>query len=122
MNVDGAIKPGVSPPAESSVDRARRATSGSAPAPGSGEPPHEAPAITVEGPPRPRPAAEAFAARKASKTRGGTRLHIDEATNQVIAQIVNVNNEVIKQLPPEERLRIAARYRLYIGLVFDKQI
>ena len=122
MNVDGAIRTGVTFPAESSVGRARTATSGSAPAPASRAPSHEAPAITVEAPPRPRPAAEAIAARKASKTRGGTRLHIDEATNQVIAQIVNVNNEVIKQLPPEERLRIAMRFRQVVGLIFDKQI
>ncbi|MCH7958792.1 MAG: flagellar protein FlaG [Candidatus Hydrogenedentes bacterium] len=53
------------------------------------------------------------------RNRGGVRLHIDEGTNQVVAEIVDKNDEVIRQLPPEEALRIAARFREVIGLIFD---
>ncbi|MCH7909297.1 MAG: flagellar protein FlaG [Candidatus Hydrogenedentes bacterium] len=53
------------------------------------------------------------------RNRGGIRLHIDEGTNQIVAEILNRDNEVIRQLPPEEALRIAARFREIIGLIFD---
>ena len=53
------------------------------------------------------------------QNRGGIRLHIDEGTNQIVAEILNRDNEVIRQLPPEEALRIAARFREIIGLIFD---
>ena len=46
-------------------------------------------------------------------------MHFDEATNQIVAEILNRDNEVIRQLPPEEALRIAARFREIIGLIFD---
>lgn len=55
-------------------------------------------------------------------TPNGLRLHVDEATNRVVAEIVNKNNEVIKQLPPKEALRIAARFRQMVGLIFDQKI
>lgn len=66
-------------------------------------------------------APDLLAARIAANARGGTRLHVDEATNRIVAQIVNAENQVIKQIPPEEALRVAARIRNIVGLLFDRQ-
>lgn len=51
----------------------------------------------------------------------GSRIHLDRATDRLVVEIVNANNEVIRQLPPEEALRIAARFRQITGLIFDRQ-
>jgi len=50
-----------------------------------------------------------------------TRLRIDEGTKRIVAQIVNEDHEVIKQIPPEELLRIAARFRDLQGKLFDRK-
>lgn len=60
--------------------------------------------------------------RGATNVRSGTRLHLDGATDRIVAQIVNAENEVIRQLPPEEVLKIIAQFRKVVGLIFDKQI
>jgi len=49
------------------------------------------------------------------------RLRIDEASKRIVAQIVNEDNEIIKQIPPEELLRIAARFRDLRGKLFDRK-
>jgi uncharacterized FlaG/YvyC family protein len=54
--------------------------------------------------------------------RTGTRLRIDKATNRIVAQIVGRDNNVIKQIPPEEALAIAARIREFRGEIFDKTV
>lgn len=100
---------------------------GRSPPPG---PRHEAPApqtqdvsasrVKVET--RTNPAADALAAKRADISRGGTRIHIDDATNQVITEILNESNEVIRQVPPEDAIRIAARFRQITGLLFDLHI
>ena len=54
--------------------------------------------------------------------RAGTRLRIDATTKQVVAQIVGRHNNVIKQIPPEEALKIAARIRELHGQLFDEII
>jgi uncharacterized FlaG/YvyC family protein len=54
--------------------------------------------------------------------RSGTRLRIDEASKRIVAQIMNQNNEVIKQIPPEEALKIAARFREICGKLFDQKV
>jgi len=51
--------------------------------------------------------------------RAGTQLRVDETTERVVAQIVNEANEVMKQIPPEELLKILARTRELQGLLFD---
>jgi len=60
--------------------------------------------------------------RDPDTVRGGTRLRIDAATERIVAQILNVEREVIRQVPPEELLRIAARFREITGLIFDRQV
>ena len=54
--------------------------------------------------------------------RSGTRLRIDEASKRIVAQIMGQNNEVIRQIPPEEVLRIAARFREICGKLFDQKV
>ncbi len=50
-----------------------------------------------------------------------TSLRVDRESNRIVARILDENNEVIKQIPPEEMLRIAARFRQIQGLLFDER-
>ncbi|MCX5769660.1 MAG: flagellar protein FlaG [Candidatus Hydrogenedentes bacterium] len=54
--------------------------------------------------------------------RTGTRLRIDKATKRIVAQIVGRDNNIIKQIPPEEALEIAARLREFRGEFFDESV
>ena len=49
------------------------------------------------------------------------RLRIDSESRQVIAQIVDENRQVVKQIPREELLRISANFRRLNGLLFDQK-
>ena len=53
--------------------------------------------------------------------RGGTRLRIDSGTDQIVAQILNESKEVLKQVPPEEYLKVVSKVRRLKGLLFDEQ-
>ncbi|HOZ49600.1 MAG TPA: flagellar protein FlaG [Candidatus Hydrogenedentes bacterium] len=65
-------------------------------------------------------AARNEAAQESLETpRGGTRLSVDKPTGRIVAQIVDVNHEIIKQIPPEELLKIAAKLRDLRGVLFD---
>jgi len=68
-----------------------------------------------------RPFADVAAAKPFGERRG-TRIHVDEATDRFVAQILNEKREVIKQIPPEELLKIVANVRKYQGLLFDEMI
>lgn len=72
--------------------------------------------------PRTNPAADALAARQSAISASGVRIRVDETTHQVITQILNESNEVIRQLPPEDALKIAARFRQITGLIFDLNV
>lgn len=65
-----------------------------------------------------RPTEAAVLMRSASRP----RFRVDEASEQLVAQLINEHNEVIKQIPPEEMLRIASRLRQLKGLLFDERI
>lgn len=52
----------------------------------------------------------------------GSRVYHDDAANRYIIQIVNENNEVIRQVPQEELLKSAERLREITGLIFDKSV
>jgi flagellar protein FlaG len=52
----------------------------------------------------------------------GTRLRIDRESKRIIVQIVNSKDEVIKQIPPEDMLRIASKIRQIQGLLFDENV
>lgn len=49
-----------------------------------------------------------------------TRLKLDEETKRIVIQILNANNEVMKQIPPEEWLRFLAKWQKIQGLFFDE--
>lgn len=55
-------------------------------------------------------------------TVSGVRLHVDAETNRIVAQIVDENDEVVRQIPPEDALRIASQTRELLGLLFDKTV
>lgn len=66
-------------------------------------------------------AESAIVARSRENIGSGSRVYRDEATAQYVIQIVNDSNEVIRQLPPEEALRIAQRFREITGILFDER-
>ena len=70
----------------------------------------------------PSPAAEVLQQRRLAKTASGIRLQVNDTVDRVIAQIVNESNEVIKQIPPEEAVRVFTRFREVTGLIFDLEI
>jgi len=57
-----------------------------------------------------------------SQQRAGTRLRVDEDTNQIIVQILDENNQVIRQIPPEELLKVAAKLRDINARIFDQSV
>ncbi|MFP4501631.1 MAG: flagellar protein FlaG [Candidatus Hydrogenedentota bacterium] len=50
-----------------------------------------------------------------------TRFRVDKATRRIVVQLIDDNNEIIKQVPPQELLDIAARFRRLRGLLFDER-
>lgn len=49
--------------------------------------------------------------------------HIHKETNQLVVKVVDPQtNEVIKEIPPEEMLKLAEKLHKMIGLFFDKKI
>lgn len=49
--------------------------------------------------------------------------HIHKETNQLIVQILDPQtNKVIKEIPPEEMLKLAENLHKMIGLFFDKKV
>ena len=56
------------------------------------------------------------------RIRSGSRIHVDEATDQFVVEIVNSKNEVIRQIPLEEALRLEVLFQQITGLIFDKQV
>ena len=120
MDINGTIQPLAPPAGETSVTR----PTATVPPPGSDGTETETDIRDVagwRGEERAQTARDSFAARIAANTRSGTRFHVDESSRRFIAEILNENNEVIKQIPPEEALRIAARFRQLVGLLFNQQ-
>lgn len=72
--------------------------------------------VTAE---RGNPALERLEQQRLANTPSGIRIRVDEPTRQFVAQILNEAQEVIKQIPPEEALEAAARFRVVTGLLFD---
>lgn len=50
-----------------------------------------------------------------------TRLHLDEESQQIVAQILDENNEVVRQIPPEALLELSARFNRLEGLLFNRE-
>ena len=51
----------------------------------------------------------------------GSRAYHDETTNRFVVKVVNSNNEVIHQIPMEEALEHARRFRKFTGMIFDQK-
>lgn len=49
----------------------------------------------------------------------GIRLRVDETTRRIVAQILDANDQVIRQIPPEELLELAANVAELRGILFD---
>lgn len=48
---------------------------------------------------------------------------IDQGTNKVVIRVIDGDtNEVIRQIPPEEMLRVSARIKELLGVLFDKTL
>jgi uncharacterized FlaG/YvyC family protein len=45
---------------------------------------------------------------------------LSDPPRRLIAEIVDANNEVIKEIPSKEVVEIAARFRRLVGLLFDE--
>ena len=51
----------------------------------------------------------------------GVKMRLDEGSKRIVAQITNEMDEVIKQIPPEELLKIVAKIRQLHGMLFDRE-
>jgi flagellar protein FlaG len=49
------------------------------------------------------------------------RVRVDDSTGEFIIQILNEEEQVVRQIPAEEMLRIAARFEQLQGLLFDRR-
>ena len=105
-----AVSPREAPP--SPGPRTAETVRDTAPAARTGPGPSEEKQATAASENRPNPPV----------TRSGVRMRLDEASKRIVGQITNDMNEVIKQIPPEELLRIAARIRELQGTLFDRQV
>lgn len=83
----------------------------------------------------PEPAPETRGTEGENETRGvprrivveqqlppNTRLRVDEESNQIVAQILDENNEVVRQIPPEALLELSSKFNKLEGLLFDREI
>ena len=89
--------------------------------------------VRVPAPPPPDPvelgndrtaqvAVETIVSESRDKVRSGSRIHVDEATDQFVVEIVNSKNEVIRQIPLEEALRLDVLFREITGIIFDQKV
>jgi len=46
---------------------------------------------------------------------------VDRENGEIVAQILDQNGEVIRQIPPEELRELAERFRRLQGLLFDQE-
>ncbi len=67
-------------------------------------------------------AVETIVSESRDKVRTGSRIHVDEATDQFVVEIVNAKNEVIRQIPLEEALRLDVLFRKITGIIFDQKV
>jgi uncharacterized FlaG/YvyC family protein len=54
--------------------------------------------------------------------RTGTRVHIDPESKEVIVQIVDENDNVIRQIPAEELLQLRKSAEEFEAKLFDKKV
>ncbi|MFO7976518.1 MAG: flagellar protein FlaG [Candidatus Hydrogenedentota bacterium] len=120
MAVEGVTPPGPSKPSPSPVrgDFPRAGPDGMhtrETVHAKAKPQQAAPRQTIERP-------ETVALAKPRPKRAGMRLSIDEQTKRIVAKIVDETNRVIKQIPPEEILRIIAQGRKVRAQMFNEVV
>jgi hypothetical protein len=79
------------------------------------------PAAPLDSPsaePEPRGVPQTLAVRQ--QLPPNTRLRVDEESNQIVAQILDENNEVVRQIPPEALLELSSKFNRLEGLLFDR--
>jgi uncharacterized FlaG/YvyC family protein len=85
--------------------------------------PAEKPAATQQAPPaenREQSAASSVDALAHTRP-SGARFRVDAATKRMVSQVLDENREVMKQIPPEQLLKISANFRKFTALLFDEQ-
>lgn len=50
----------------------------------------------------------------------GSRAYHDKTTNRFVIEVVNSNNEVIRQIPLEDTLESARLFRKFTGMIFNQ--
>ena len=66
-------------------------------------------------------AVDPIVSRSRDNVRSGSRVHVDQATDRFVVEIVNAKNEVIRQIPPEEALRLNVLFQKITGIIFDQK-
>ncbi len=79
----------------------------------------DAPLDSPTAPPEPRGVPQTLAVRQ--QLPPNTRLRVDEESNQIVAQILDENNEVVRQIPPEALLELSSKFNRLEGLLFDRE-
>jgi len=69
--------------------------------------------------PEPRGVPQTLAVRQQMPP--NTRLHVDEESKQIVAQILDENNEVVRQIPTEALLELSSKFNRLEGLIFDRE-
>ena len=116
MEISGAIRQAASPPEAAQLSRPAEPSSKRAEADAPSLVEADAGSAAVS-----REVVAALAAEAASNTRNGSKIRVDESTDRIVVQILNAENEVIRQLPPEALLKAMRNFREVVGLVFDQQ-
>jgi len=49
------------------------------------------------------------------------RLRIDDSSGRLVVQILDEQEQVVRQIPPEEVLKLAANFRELQGMLFDER-
>lgn len=115
MEINGAI-----PPSTSAVERTRPVPPAQPPSPRSRLNRSEDAVSPRRGRPESPPGLEvANTVLSALSERAGARIRVDESTERIVVQILNEENEVIKQLPPEDLLEALRQFREITGVLFD---
>lgn len=68
--------------------------------------------------PEPRGVPQTLAVRQQMPP--NTRLRVDEESKQIVAQILDENNEVVRQIPTEALLELSSKFNRLEGLLFDR--
>ncbi len=83
-----------------------------------------------------RPDAEAIASMRTEQTARTARamepttlmvsthssIRVDKESNRIVVRILDQNNQVLKQIPPEELLEIASKLRQLQAVLFDEHV